>query len=470
MKRIISLFLEYFVFALLAFICFRCADTELTPTTSTTLTPIASASTTVASECLDCTYIVPAGVVVIDGQKLGLQPGSIIGLSASIPYKNLIFRNIVGTDLQPIIIKNVGGTAVVDGTGFGYGIRTELSKNFRITGGSKPNTYGIRVIGGHMGVNLDKLSTRFEIDHVEIQNSGFAGIMAKTDPSCDDATIRANFVMEKVFLHDNYIHDTRGEGMYVGNSYYEFGMNTACGLRLPHEIHNVKIYNNRVINTGWDGIQLACANKGAHVYANTIENFGLENVAGQKNGLQAGAGTGGYMYGNFIRKGTGNGIAIFGLGDNVIHNNIVVEAGEHGIFCDERYTPGPGFKLVNNTIVSPVKDGIRLYSEKVPMNVVINNIVANPGSYSTYVYPRTPNDAFIFKLTKTLRVDASNNYFTTDINELKFLNAQLQNYRVDATSPVINAGRDISTYNINKDYYKRLRLNGGAYDIGAFEY
>jgi hypothetical protein len=176
------------------------------------------------------------------------------------------------------------------------------------------------------------------------------------------------------------------------------------------------------------------------------------------------------MYGNFIRKGTGNGIAIFGLGDNVIHNNIVVEAGEHGIFCDERYTPGPGFKLVNNTIVSPVKDGIRLYSEKVPMNVVINNIVANPGSYSTYVYPRTPNDAFIFKLTKTLRVDASNNYFTTDINELKFLNAQLQNYRVDATSPVINAGRDISTYNINKDYYKRLRLNGGAYDIGAFEY
>jgi hypothetical protein len=469
MKRILALILEYVIFGLLVLLLSNCGDQHEISLTNPTAT-IVSPSSTTNTDCIECTFIVPANTYLIDGQKLGLQPGAIIGLDAAIPYKNILFRNIVGTVEKPIIIKNFGGTVTINGTGFNYGIRTELSKNFRITGGNRVNVYGIKITGGQMGITLDKLSTGFEVDHVEIANSGFAGIMAKTDPNCDDATIRGNFLMERVSLHHNYIHDTGGEGIYAGNSYYEFGMNTPCGLRLPHEIHNIKIHDNKVVNTGWDGIQLACATKVAHMYANTIENFGIENVAGQKNGLQAGAGTGGYIYGNFIRKGTGNGIAVFGLGDNVVHNNVVIEAGEHGIFCDERYTPGPGFKFINNTIISPRKDGIRLYSEKVPMNLVINNIIANPGSYSTYVYPRSSSDSFIFKITKTMPVDASNNFFTTSVNEAMFLNAAAYNFRLGSNSPIIDAGRDISMYNINRDYYRKLRLNGAAYDIGASEY
>jgi hypothetical protein len=468
MRRILALILEYFTFGLLVILLSQCQDVELE--SSTTITSAASSSATSnPPTCTECTYIVPATAYVVDGLKLGLQPGSIIGLDASIPYKSLIFRNIVGTFEKPIIIKNFGGTATVTATGLAFAIKTETSKYFRITGGNTLNVYGIKLNGGHMGITLDKLSTNFEVDHLEIANSGFAGIMAKTDPNCDDATIRGNFLMERVSLHHNYIHDTGGEGIYAGNSYYEFGMNTPCGLRLPHEIHNIKIYENKVINTGWDGIQLACATKIAHVYANTIENFGLENVSGQRNGLQLGSGTGGYCYGNFIRKGNGNGLAVFGLGDNVMHNNIIVDAGEHGIFADERYTPGPGFKFINNTIVSPKLDGIRLYSEKVT-NVVINNIIANPGSYSSYVYPRSSSDSFIFKISKTMPVDISNNFFTASIPDVKFLNPDTFNYRLNGESPIIDAGRDISMYNINRDYYRRLRLNGDQYDIGASEY
>jgi hypothetical protein len=469
MKRILALILEYFAFGLLVVLLSQCISQEEISLADPTTTPIATSTSTVTT-CTECAYIVPATAYIVDGLKLGLQPGSIIGLDASFQYKNLLFRNIVGTIEKPIVIKNFGGTVTINGTGLPFSIKTETSKNFRITGGAHVNEYGIKLNGGHMGITLDKLSTNFEVDHVEIANSGFAGIMAKTDPSCDDATIRGNFLMERVSLHHNYIHDTGGEGIYAGNSYYENGMNTACGLRLPHEIHNIRIFDNKVINTGWDGIQLACATKVAHVYANTIENFGVENVSGQRNGLQLGAGTGGYCYGNFIRKGNGNGIAVFGLGDNIIHNNIIVNAGEHGIFCDERYTPGPGFKFINNTIVSPKLDGIRLYSEKVPMNTVINNIIANPGSYSTYVYPRSSADSFIFKITKTMPVDASNNFLTTNIPDVKFLNPDTFNYRLVSTSPIIDAGRDISSYNINKDYYRRARLNGTGYDIGASEY
>src|SRR5687767_2263005 len=61
-------------------------------------------------DCSSCTYVVPANTTVIDGKALGLAPGSIIGLDASVTYGYLVFKNIVGTPTQPIIIKNCGGT------------------------------------------------------------------------------------------------------------------------------------------------------------------------------------------------------------------------------------------------------------------------------------------------------------------------------------------------------------------------
>jgi ribosomal protein S14 len=57
-------------------------------------------------------------------------------------------------------------------------------------------------------MTLDDLSSDFEIAGVEVRNSGFAGIMAKTDPSCDVATQARQFYHEKCKLHNNYIHQT----------------------------------------------------------------------------------------------------------------------------------------------------------------------------------------------------------------------------------------------------------------------
>jgi hypothetical protein len=453
------------------FVLVQCSEEQLIEEQDApaTETDPATSAAAVAS-CSTCTYIVPATANVIDGKALGLKPGAVIGLNAAYKYKNLLFRNIVGTATQPIIIKNCGGTANIYASGLSYGIKTEKSKYFRITGGNVSKSYGIRVNGGHIGVTLDKLSTNFEVDHVQVSKVGFAGVMAKTDPSCDNATIRGNFVMRDISFHDNYVFDTGGEGFYVGNSFYETGAKTSCGSRLPHEIHNVKIYNNIVKNSGWEGIQLGCATVGAQVYGNSVENYGLVNRAAQNNGVQIGAGTGGTFYNNFIKNGTGNGLIVMGIGDNVIHNNVIVGAGGYGIFCDERYTPGPGFKFLNNTIVNPKLDGIRLYADLVPMNVIMNNIIVNPGSYSTYRYPRTGSDAYVYKLSSKVKVQMYNNYFTRSITAVKFVNAGAFNYRLASGSPAINKGKSISTYNIRNDFYKQLRLQGSAYDIGASEY
>lgn len=420
-------------------------------------------------ECSACTYVVPAGQRVIDGKELDLQPGSVIGLSSAIPYGTLEFVNIVGTKENPIIIKNCGGTARIKATDRWHAVRTTESKYFKITGGTSYGIYGINIQGGEVGLKMDGLSTNFEVDHVEISNVSFAGVMAKTDPSCDDATIRGNFTMYDVSLHDNYIHETGGEGFYVGNSFYD-GMERSCGKRLPHEIKGLKIYNNILKDTGWEGIQVGCAIEGAEIYNNTVKNFGTANVLHQNNGIQIGSGTGGLLYNNFVKDGPGNGLIILGIGDNVIYNNIIVNAGSSGIFADERNTPGEGFKFINNTILSPKLDGIRLYTEKVPMNVVVNNIISNPGTYGSYSGNRSSDDAFVYLLNSDVKVQMENNLFQHTLEETQFINPNLDNYRLKPTSPAINIGKDISSYEIAYDFYQGNRLKGTGYDIGASEY
>ena len=421
-------------------------------------------------DCSTCTYIVPDRTHVIDGVALGLKPGDIICLNAATSYKNLLFKNITGSAEQPIVIKNCGGTATLTATGLSFGLKTQNSKYFRISGGTAAKTYGIKIVEGHIGIALGDLSTNFEVDHVEVAQSGFAGIMAKTDPTCDPATSRENFTMKSVNFNNNYVHDTGGEGFYIGNSFFRAGVNTACGIRYPHEIHYLRLFNNVVKNTGWDGIQVGCATTGAKVYGNTVENYGVMNQYNQRNGIQLGEGTGGLCYGNYIKQGAGHGMNILGLGTNVIYNNVIVDAGDMGMFCDERYTPGSGFKLINNTIVNPKSDGIRLYAELVPLNVVLNNIIINPGNYSKYVYPRTPQDAFIYKLSKDVKIDARNNFFTTSITEVQFVNPLTDDFRLSATSQLIDKAVDITSYAFGTDFYKKARLRGIGYDIGAAEY
>ena len=445
----------------------QCSEEELleAPTTTNSDPTITAAS---IADC-GCTYVVPANTYLVDGQALGLKPGNVICLTSGASYKNIVFRNIKGTATAPITIKNCGGLVTLNGTGQGFTLKTEYSQYFRITGGTG-TTYGIKLVGGQQSLQLDKLSTNFEIDHLEIGGSGFAGIMAKTDPTCDNTTIRGNFTMRDVLIHHNYVHDTGGEGLYIGNSFYDKGVSTPCGTRYPHTIEGLKIYNNVIKNSGWESIQVGSTPKGAEVFYNRIENYGTKNVQYQKNGVQFGEGAPGKFYGNYINGGKGIALFIVGNAENFAHDNVIINPGEDGIFCDERTAVGAGFKFINNTIINPGTNGIKLYSDLVPMNIVLNNIIVNPGSFATYTYPRTGNDAYVYLLSKTMRIQMSNNYNTRNINDVKFVNPTAFNFALTSTSPVVNKGANIATYSIPVDYLLQPRLKGLAYDIGACEY
>ncbi len=454
---------------ILSSILFQCSDELVTPldvTADTTLNAAATTSIAALATCSTCTYVVPATAGIVDGAALGLKPGDVVCFSAAIQYtKSITLKNLVGTATSPITVTNCGGTVNLTVVDRPYNLKVSNSKYLRITGGATDNTYGIRITGSTgNGLVLCDFSTHFEVDHIEVYKVGFAGIMAKTDPTCDDATIRGNFTMRTVSFHDNYIHESKGEGFYVGHSYYA-GYTTDCGVRLPHLIDGVKIYKNIVKNAGWDGIQLSCASTGALVYSNTVENSGTLNNPDQNAGIIIGGGTGGACYGNYVKGGSGPGMAIFGLADNLVHSNIIVNSGKMGIFCDERTDPGAGYRILNNTIINPGTEGMRIYAEKVTMNIVKNNIIVNPGSYAT-----ANTASYVMKLGSTVPLDMTNNYTTLQVADVKFVNADAFNYKLQSTSPAINTGFNIAAYKIAVDYFNTARLKGIAYDVGASEF
>lgn len=455
--------LKLFLFLLI--IVGACTDDEtLVPDKEMIDSVKVSASATTPISCSSCTYVVPITAMTVDGAKLGIKPGDVICLSSAIKYyHSLHFTNIVGTATAPVIITNCGGKAVLTADGRPFNLKTSYSKYFRITGGDVNGSYGIKMSGAAgSGLVLAGLSTNFEVDHVEVSNVGFAGIIAKSDPTCDNTANRGYFTMRNISIHDNYVHHTSGEGLYIGHSFYG-GYTMSCGVKLPHTIEGARIYNNRTLYTGWDGLQVGCATKDTEIYNNTIDYPGTKLIGGQGHGINIAAGTVGKCYGNSIKGGVGNGITVWGMGDNLVFNNIIVNSGMNGIFCDERTeTLGAGYRLMNNTIISPKQAGIRLLSEKV-FNLVINNIVVNPGY--------APNGELAYLMRpKLINIEASNNYNTTSISSVKFVDSSTSNYRLAAGSPAIEKGKSISTYNISKDFYGGARLKGSYYDIGASEY
>jgi hypothetical protein len=358
-----------------------------------------------------------------------------------------------------LVFKNCGGQVTLKNTGGSYGINVQGSKYFRLTGTGDPGyDYGFKVIqAGGLGVTLGAFSTNFEVDHVEVGNVGSIGIVSKTDPGCASPDLRY-FVQQNTYFHDNYIHDTGTEGFYVGYTGYPtktIDCNGQPTTLYPHEIHEVAIYDNIVKNTKWDGIQMGCATSGASIHGNVIEGYGLVNNSAQNNGVHCNPGTAADVHDNWIKSGSGNGIGMFGLGGNTVYNNIIIDPGASGIFCDDRYTiPGKGFVFINNTIIRPGTNGMRMYSDESTGNVFLNNIVAAPSA------------AYVYLLNSSIDWTESNNRFAPTVAEVHFIDAVNDDYHLSPDSPACGAGMDVSSYGIVSDFDGQPR--GAPFDVGAY--
>lgn len=422
------------------------------------------------AEGCNCDYVITHDQVTVDAAALQISAGSIVCIESG-RRDRLILRNFIGQPGKPIIIKNCGGKVVIGGPDINNGILFNNSKYFRLTGtGDNSIPYGIHITetkDGSQGVAAVAYCSNFEIDHLEIEKVGFAGIMAKTDPTCSNNNAeRPNFTMHDISIHNNYIHDIKGEGVYLGNSFYT-GTSVYCDyMQYPHEIKGVRVFQNIFENTGYESIQVGSAVSDCEIFNNQIYNYGTLNISAQNNGIQIGKGTTGKVYNNFIKKGMGAGIMVQGIGNNVIFNNVILESQIEAIHITTRPTPlstdivSKGFLggvyILNNTIGNcplAIKESVNEAKKNVFFNNIIFNVLEKWSQFRS-----------------DTEWDISHNLINPDLKAVGFRNISESDFNLLKESIAVDKGKDVSLYGINIDFGGVSRPFNNTYDIGAFEY
>lgn len=407
---------------------------------------------------------------------------------------SLYLKEIIGSPDYPIVIINKGGQVIIDSDldpESEYGIKFVGSENFVLSGAGDQNyTYGIFLhnVPKGSGLSLTSKSSDFEIDHIEISNTDHSGIVAKTDPDCTFTTVRDSFQMNNIKIHDNYIHHTGNEGMYIGSSFFPGQYIAECDTTLlPHIIDGVEIYNNRVEFTGWDAIQVGSALYNCTIHDNDIFMDSQAEEQYQMSGIMVNAGSSSDVFNNKIINGKGTGIINQGTGGQKIFNNLIINAGynydfedksikqQHGIFSKYIYIHPPDsiYHFYNNTIINPKNDGIRIANSYAKSNRIINNLIINPGAYGYYENLGSAevdaNDAYIHNFLNESPIFSINNILERSSKDQFFVDTITNDYHLTSNSPAVNWGYDLSNYGITSDLENNQRPFNYYFDIGAYE-
>lgn len=346
-------------------------------------------STRAASPATGHQHTIGLGVRTADGQGnySEVRPGDIVSIEAG-TRRPLVLANFHGEPGKPITFINSGG--IVDIVSNGYaGIKLKNCEYVRLTGtgvseqaGSPFAEYdqqsGIRVSGGQRGIAGIEGTRYLEIDHVEVAGGSKSGITIKSHLPRDEWT------QYGTYLHHNYIHDMGTEGMYIGSSFYDEGLDPV--------LKGVNISFNLVTRTGWDGIQVGSAVEDCIIRGNAVSLDSQSSEPGQQSGIMNNRGSACDICDNLITDSAASGIYIQGNGGNRIYNNVIVRSGRlgsagdgggSGIVVTTGSNTGRGVNVSDNTIVDPNGHGIRFTNQKGTGNTVQNNTIVNPGG--TYV-------------------------------------------------------------------------------------
>jgi hypothetical protein len=422
----------------------------------------------------------------LDAAYQDVKPGDTLIFAAG--AKNyLLIKNFHGAPGKPLVMINSGGPIIID-TDHYYGISIANCQYIKLTGTGDPSqNYGFQVkrVANGSGVGIGDLSSDFEIDHVSIENCKIGGLYAKTDPDCSLTSVRGNFTQYNTIIHDNYIANVADEGMYIGSTKYD-GQTVFCNgkdtVLMPSLLDGVRVYNNIVKYSGWDGIQVSSAYKDCQIYNNTILFDSQAESNAQMSGIMIGGGTKCDCFNNFISQGKGDGIESHGLGGTRIFNNIILDAGrsfwpadltqmKYGIYISDN---DASVYIVNNNIINPKSDGIRFASVTGNVNVIASNVIINPGNFDLYQNGNTwakGVDSYVMRPDPGFILTLQNNYFARNADSVKFASTLFQSpfdFKLLAGSPLID--RAEIDNNINFDFAGSPRPYGIKSDIGAFEF
>ena len=242
-------------------------------------------------------------------------------------------------------------------------------------------TYGIVVDDEFVresvsGIGIGGRATDFEVEYVEITRVGFAGMLVKTDDQGDAH-------MENVRLHDLYIHDVTSEGVYIGSTQSQ----------PQHQIRGIQIFNNRILRTGTEAIQLGQLAGDSHVHHNVFGPAAIDWRDAFQNfqdgNLQIALRAGHLIIEDNIFMGAaGSMVGLFGLpiqGDDTsanvgvdIRRNHFIGTRNLGMYINNESLPNMSYTIADNTWSGWRFERDEVYADATPYNHLLR--VFNSGT------------------------------------------------------------------------------------------
>jgi hypothetical protein len=436
----------------------------------------------------------PSDVTIVDGAGIALPPDRSFVIGIEGVLRNPIeFRNWSGSAKHPIVITNRHGTGRVSISDLDpanpsaphrNGIHLHNCQFIQLRGDNDPaHRYGIEIAraggkhggSGKRGVEVTGVSTDVEISFLEIREVSFAGIMIKEDPGCDPATSHPNLVYRNIRVHDNYIHDCGAEGLYIGFSFWSDDRCPDGEGGYAHNIEGLRIYNNLVERCLWDGIQVGGAPVDVEIFNNVIVDSGIGGGTGKSGdtgvGVQIGGGTTGLLYNNLILNSRSTGIAMFGIGNNIVFNNLIVGA-RTGIFLDnrpdpvrpgdlpERQTqPGAPYYVYHNTFIDIAGHAMWTMSAFTENHFKNNLVVAAPAEDRDFIRYDKPANRPDHPLPTGIE---EGNTLQRDTAGLRFADPDHYDFRLlNSSTSGIDAGVPLPNY-VRTDFQGLPRSQGEA--------
>jgi hypothetical protein len=441
-----------------------------------------------------------SGSVIIDSRNSALFPsGTTHFAGKTICIKSGQYLNggawiyqVDGTANNPVTITNCGGQVVLQNDLGEASMELVTSRHVHVTGtGSTAHSYGFllrRSVGTTFHARFG--SSDIEVDHIEVaggqcltpdsasaalcasysthanEDWGYAGIGIKTYPSEGAAYVKGSFVQRNTKVHDNYVHDVPGEGLYIGPSHY--GDVAADGYTPTVQeapLAGVSVRNNCIERTGRDGIQVGAAISGLVVRKNFVKDFAYRDIPANsvdECGININPGSRGLIDRNWIEN-TANqrsqGICHQGTGDTWYTNNIVTGA-QYGIILLRNSAHNtnenlPNVYFYNNTIAKSWGAALYAFCNNLDAVKIINtafagqptNSVANGNDFGCLQYTTSP--------------------FIPTLGLAGFVNPSARDYRLLSSSQLVDAGTSL-VGTINGDIENADRTQKPKYDIGAY--
>lgn len=424
----------------------------------------------------------------IDGKNY--PAGSTIVLKADPDYgvdypMRLKLLNFQGTWEKPYIITIDQDTQLVMNWYYYFGINLENCKHIVFDGRGYQNiSKGIKLQplpeDNTMAISAGNFSEEMEFFEIEINGSGFAGMSIKTDPEPNDPNKwYDNFKFNRLLIHHMYIHDTEGEGVYLGyfSASTKTGTNSA-GEQVTyraHHMYNCRIYRCLFLRNGYDAIQWNNAEK-LEICYNELHYSGTRGEKDQTTGMSLGLS--GKIYNNVIKDYQGPGIQFGVLGELHIFNNLIIngKAGSGGLLLlanldvpeqnpnDQGYNNIPIY--IYNNIITAISANVlnsRNTSQHLNVHVVDNFCISK---YSLFAGQETATIAEWEKNAKNnISVIAKALDFVALDNTYRFADSANGDYRITKDSSLMNAGEG-SRFNFDFRGYRNWYQ--GVFPVGPY--